>query len=100
VTVVVIAVSAADEIAASIGNARASGVEPINVLSSPMLYLNRQTIYGRVAELRLPTIYHWPEMATEVGLIAYGPRFTHLFHQRERMAIKVLRGVKPAEIPT
>ena len=97
--VAVVSVSAADEIAKSINDARASGVEAINVLSSPMLYLNRQTIYSRVAELRVPTIYQWPEMAKEGGFMAYGPRFPQLFRQRARMAIKVLRGIKPADIP-
>jgi putative ABC transport system substrate-binding protein len=31
--------------------------------------------------------------------MAYGPRFPQLFRQRARMAIKVLRGTKPADIP-
>ena len=96
---VVIKVSAADQIAAVIDEAKAAGVEAINVLSSPMLYLNRHTIYDRVASLRLPTIYQWPEMAAEGGFMAYGPRFAQIFRQRARIAIKVLRGAKPADIP-
>jgi putative ABC transport system substrate-binding protein len=64
-----------------------------------MLYLNRQIIYSRVADVRVPTIYQWPEMAKEGGFMAYGPRFPQLFRQRARMAIKVLRGIKPADIP-
>jgi putative ABC transport system substrate-binding protein len=97
--ITVVSVSAADQIAKSIDDASASGIEAINVLSSPMLYLNRQVIFSRMAALRLPTIYQWPEMATEGGLMAYGPRFTQLFRQRARMTIKVLRGAKPADIP-
>jgi putative ABC transport system substrate-binding protein len=96
---VVLGVSSADQIAATIDRAKASGVEAINVLSSPMLYLNRRTIYDRVASLRLPTIYQWPEMAAEGGFMAYGPRFAQLFRQRARIAIKILRGAKVADIP-
>lgn len=96
---VVIGVSAADQIVAMIDRAKASGVEAINVLLSPLLYLNRQTIYERVASLRLPTIYQWPEMAAEGGFMAYGPRFVQLFRQRARIAVKILRGTKAADIP-
>ena len=94
-----ISISGADQIARAVAEARASGDEAINVLSSPMLYLNRRIIYDSVAELRLPTIYQWPEMAKEGAFMAYGPRFPQLFRQRARMAIKILRGAKPADIP-
>ena len=49
--------------------------------------------------MRLPAIYEWPEMAEEGGLIAYGARNTETFRQRAVMIVKVLRGVKPADIP-
>ena len=54
----------------------------------------------RVAALRLPTIYFFPEVAEEGGFVAYGARVVELF--REVMAqqlVKLLRGVKPADIP-
>jgi putative ABC transport system substrate-binding protein len=97
--VTILNVFGAEQIEKSISGARAAGIEAINVLSSPMLYLNRKTIYDVVTELRLPTIYQWPEMTSEGGFMAYGPRFTQLFRQRAKMAIKILRGAKPADIP-
>jgi putative tryptophan/tyrosine transport system substrate-binding protein len=54
---------------------------------------------SRVSELRLPAIYQWPETAQEGGLLAYGPRFSDVFRQLARQTVKVLRGVKPAELP-
>ena len=57
------------EIAAAIDMARASGATAINVLASPMLYTGRQVIMDRVAALRLPTMYQWPETAEEGGFI-------------------------------
>jgi putative ABC transport system substrate-binding protein len=93
-------VSKHEEIIPAINEARAWGARGINVLSSPMLYLNRRAILDHVSECRLPTIYQWPEMAEqEGGFAAYGPRFTQLFRQRARMVAKVLRGAKPADIP-
>ena len=64
-----------------------------------MLHLNRRVIIERAAELRLPAIYQWPEMAEEGGLLGYGPGFIEVFRQRARMVAKVLRGAKPAELP-
>jgi len=69
------------------------------VLGAPLFSENRRIILERAVALRLPAIYEWPEMAEEGGLIAYGARNTETFRQRARMIVKVLRGVKPADIP-
>ena len=93
-------IASAEEITAAIDAAKASGAAALNVLSSPFLYGNRQIIMQRVAALRLPAIYQFPEEAEEGGFVAYGPRVVQIF--RELMAeqlVKLLRGIKPADIP-
>ena len=75
------------------------GAGALNVLSSPMLFLNRRVIIERAAELRLPAVYQWPETAEEGGLLGYGPRFVDVFRQRARMVAKILSGAKPADLP-
>ena len=95
----VVAVAKPEEIVPAINDARASGAKAFNVLSSPMLFLNRRVIFERVAALHLPAIYQWPEMAEEGGFAAYGPRFNPIFRQWSRMVVKVLRGAKPADLP-
>ena len=50
--------------------AQASGAAALNVLASLMLYANRQLIIDRVAAVRLPGIYQWPETADEGGFVA------------------------------
>lgn len=87
------------EIMRAVNDANAQGAAALNVLSSPMLHLNRFTIIERATQLRLPAIYQWPETADEGGLLAYGPSFIEVFRQRARMVAKVLRGVKPADLP-
>ena len=80
------------EIAPAIKMANASGATALNVLASPMLYANRQLIIRPVAELRVPAIYQFPEMAEEGGFVAYGPRLGQIF--RELVApiiVKLLR---------
>jgi putative ABC transport system substrate-binding protein len=87
------------EIMRAVNDANAQGAAALNVLSSPMLHLNRFAIIERATQLRLPAIYQWPETADEGGLLAYGPSFIEVFRQRARMVAKVLRGVKPADLP-
>ena len=89
-----------DEIAAAIEAAKRSGATALNVLASPMLHGSRQIIMQRVAELRLPAIYQWPETAEEGGLIAYGPGLVQSFREvMTRQLVKLLRGAKPADLP-
>ena len=88
-----------DDIVPGLDDAKARGASAINVLSSPMLFQNRRTIIDRMAVLRLPAIYQWPEMAEEGGLLAYGPRFVQIFRQRARMTATILSGANPADLP-
>ena len=88
-----------EDIVPGLDDAKARGASAINVLSSPMLFQNRRTIIDRMAVLRLPAIYQWPEMAEEGGLLAYGPRFVQIFRQRARMTATILSGANPADLP-
>jgi putative ABC transport system substrate-binding protein len=88
------------EIAAAIDTAQASGAKALNVFASPMLHVNRKLIMDRVAALRLPAMFEWPEDAEEGGFAGYGPRIVQVF--RELLApklIALLRGSKVADIP-
>ena len=87
------------EIAAAIDMAQASGAAALNVLASPMLHANRQLIMDRVATLRLPTMYQWPETAEEGGFVSYGPRLIDLFGVVYPDLGQLLRGTKIADIP-
>lgn len=95
----VVRAAKAGEIVPAVNDASMRGAGGLNVLSSPMLQLNRRAIIERAAELRLPAIYQWPETADEGGLLGYGPSFIDVFRQRARMLVRVLRGAKPAELP-
>ena len=88
-----------EETMPAIDAAKAAGAEAINFLATPLTYVVRPAVYARVAALRLPAIYQWPEMAEEGGLVGYGPRFIQIWRQRARLLAKVLRGAKPAGIP-
>jgi putative tryptophan/tyrosine transport system substrate-binding protein len=87
------------EVTGAIDQLRASGAEALNVLASPLLNAQRRLIIERVAALRLPAIYQWPETAKEGGLAAYGPSFAQMGRQNAQQLAKVLAGIKPADLP-
>ena len=88
-----------EEIPAAIDAAKASGAAALNVLASPILYAGRTVIIQRVAALRLPAIYQFPNEAEEGGFIAYGPRVVQVFREvMARQLVQLLRGAKPADI--
>ena len=95
----ILGVSKSEEIIAAIDRAKASGAEGLNVLATPLFFVNGRIVIDRVAAQRLPAIYQWPDMAEQGGLVGYGPRFTEVYRQRARMVVKILRGTKPAEVP-
>jgi putative ABC transport system substrate-binding protein len=93
-------VAKAEEIASAIDEAKKSGAGAVNVLASTLLFNNRQLILPRVAALTLPAIYQWPPLVNEGGLIGYGPRLERIYGDIiSRQLVKLLRGVKPADIP-
>jgi ABC transporter substrate binding protein len=59
-----------DEISSSIDAAKASGAEALNFLATPLFSVpgshNNRVVMERIAALRLPSIFQWPETA-EVG---------------------------------
>jgi putative tryptophan/tyrosine transport system substrate-binding protein len=93
-------VATAEEIAGAIDAARSSGAAALNVLASALLFNNRQLILPHVAALALPAIFQWPPLAEEGALIGYGPRLERIYGEIfSRQLVKLLRGVKPADIP-
>ena len=90
-----------EEIPEAIRDAKSGeGNVALNVLATPLFFNNRALIFAKVAEIGLPAIYEWPEMAEEGGLAAYGPRIVDIYRsQVSRQMVKILRGVPIAEIP-
>jgi putative tryptophan/tyrosine transport system substrate-binding protein len=99
----VFAVGGPEEIVAAIDAAKTSGAEALNFLASPLFSVpgtrNNNVVMERVASVRLPAIFQWPDTAEAGALAGYGPRFTDVYRQRARMVLKILRGTKPADIP-
>ena len=89
-----------EEIAGAIDAAHGAGSEALNVLASSLLYNNRQIVRARIAALRLPAIYQFPEVSEEGGLISYGPRLVQVYGETiARQIATLFRGAKPADVP-
>ena len=97
------AVSKPGDIASALNDAKAQGAEAVNVLATSLFSVpgshNGRAVIARCAELRLPSIFQWPDSAEVGALIGYGPRFTQVYRQRARMIVKVLHGTKAADLP-
>jgi putative tryptophan/tyrosine transport system substrate-binding protein len=93
-------VAKGEEIAAAIDSAQTSGATALNILGSPLFFTNARLIMERVAALRLPAIYFFPEFAEEGGFAGYGPRNSQLWTEvmTEQM-VKLFRGTNVADIP-
>ncbi len=79
--------------------AKRSRTEALNVLASPFLHGNRQTILDLAAKNRLPAIYQWRESAEAGGLMSYGPRLSDMMRDTAAMLDKILKGARPADLP-
>jgi putative ABC transport system substrate-binding protein len=79
--------------------ARADGAEGLIVLASPSLSSLFREIIDLAAEHRLPAIYQWKEHVDAGGLLSYGPSLTAMWRQAGTIAVKVLKGAKPADLP-
>jgi putative ABC transport system substrate-binding protein len=93
------AVSSPEGIAPAIDAAKSWGATALNVLATQFFSVNRHVVIDRANAARLPAIYQWPDMAEDGGLIGYGPRLTTIYRQVARQVVKILQGVKPADLP-
>lgn len=80
--------------AASNGRAQA-----LLTLGSPVLDSQRSQIADRAVEIRLPAIYPQIEYAEAGGLVYYGTNTPELFRRAATYLDKILKGVKPADLP-
>jgi putative tryptophan/tyrosine transport system substrate-binding protein len=78
---------------------RTNGADALLVLSSPISFSYRKEIVERAIKSRLPAIYWAPEFVEAGGLLTYSVSFTDLFRRAAYYVDKILKGVKPADLP-
>jgi putative ABC transport system substrate-binding protein len=73
--------------------------EALYVVVDPLLSTNRIRINTLANVARLPTITGQREYVEAGGLMSYGPTYSDLFRRAADYVDKILRGVKPSDIP-
>jgi putative ABC transport system substrate-binding protein len=69
------------------------------VTGGPVEALHRELIITLAARHRLPAVYSDPVFATGGGLMSYGPDRLDHFRQAATYVDRILKGVKPADLP-
>ena len=73
--------------------------DALYVSGDPLVNTNRVRINTLAVAARIPTVYGFQELAEAGGLLSYGPNFPDLFRHAAGFVDKILRGVKPGDIP-
>jgi putative ABC transport system substrate-binding protein len=73
--------------------------DAIYVCTDALANANRIRINTLALGARLPTMHGSRDYVEAAGLISYGPNFPDLFRRSADYVDKILRGVKPADIP-
>ena len=73
--------------------------DALYVCTDPLISTNRVRINILAVGEKLPTMNSFREYVQAGGLISYGPNFPDLFRRAGDFVDKILRGVKPADLP-
>jgi putative ABC transport system substrate-binding protein len=68
-------------------------------LQTPIIVALHRQIADLAIKARLPTMYIDSEFAAAGGLVSYGPNYAELFKRSAHYVDKILRGVRPRDIP-
>jgi putative ABC transport system substrate-binding protein len=68
-------------------------------VEDPLTGANRKRIVHFAAVDRLPSLHGLREEVVAGGLISYGANFADLFRRAAGYVDKILKGVKPADLP-
>jgi putative tryptophan/tyrosine transport system substrate-binding protein len=88
----------AEDIASAFGVLKGRA-DALYVCIDPLVSTNRTRLNTFTISARLPTMYPFREFVEAGGLMSYGPSVPDQFRRTAELADKILRGVKPADIP-
>jgi putative ABC transport system substrate-binding protein len=74
-------------------------VDAVYVASDPLVNTHRLHINSMTLAARLPSMHGFREFVEAGGLMSYGANFPDMFRRAADLVHKILRGVKPGEIP-
>jgi putative tryptophan/tyrosine transport system substrate-binding protein len=96
---VVLKASNSSDLEAAFAKCAREKVAGLLVLADPAFNNQRELLLGLAARYALPAIYTIREFPDEGGLMSYGASITGAFREMGRYAGRILRGVKPSDLP-
>jgi ABC-type uncharacterized transport system substrate-binding protein len=73
--------------------------QAISVFPDPVTFANRQQIIDFANSQRVPVVSAWADFADAGALFTYGPRLAESYRRLAYYVDRVLKGVKPSELP-
>lgn len=80
-------------------SAKRAKLHALVVLGDVLINTNQERVIALALKHRLPTMFSFSYYADAGGLMSYGVNIDGLYRDAARMADKILRGAKPADIP-
>jgi len=96
---VVLRASASNEFDTAFESLREQRAGALVVSGDGFFTSQRQQLVTLALRHALPAIYPWPEYAQAGGLISYGTSLIDAYHQIGIMTARILKGIKPADLP-
>ena len=88
-----------EQLERGLGRAARSPAGAMLTIADAFLWSQRARVVSLAARHRLPAMYPEGEFAVDGGLMAYGSRVPDNFRRAAGYVDKILRGVKPADLP-
>lgn len=73
--------------------------DAILMVADSLTILNRKRVFDFALQHRLPAIYELSFLVRDGGLMSYGPTFDEMFERAAALAVRVLQGERPADLP-
>jgi len=88
-----------NELTAAFAAMQRNGVDAVVVETDAKFNSAQRQITTLAIEHQLPAIYEVPEFVQDGGLISYGPNLAEMTRRSARCVDKILKGVKPTDLP-
>ena len=73
--------------------------DAILMVTDVLTTLNRKRVIDFAADRKLPAIYEYDFLVSEGGLMSYGPDLDEMFDRAAGLAVLIVKGADPAELP-
>jgi putative tryptophan/tyrosine transport system substrate-binding protein len=100
ITVIPVQVDTSEQLDASFANILRERADAMLVPSGPIFLRHAKRIAEFAVENKLPALFGMRQSAEAGGLMSYGPSIVVLYRQMARQVDRILKGVRPEDIPT